>query len=191
MPYELTDEQRGRYRATSQRSQQRKLELTAGVVVDADDSDACRDRLDPNDLMPQQRLHALSALSLFSGGGGLDIGFERAGFGHKASYEILDICGQTLRANRPHWVVHAGAADGDVVQAGFSQFRGVDVVHGGPPVRGFPSREAVNPLGARISMAGGAWRIPGSACVEVLRPIRTPTASPRSSAPKQTKTYPR
>ena len=39
------------------------------------------------------------ALSLFSGGGGLDLGFERAGFSHVASYDILEICGSTIKHN--------------------------------------------------------------------------------------------
>ena len=137
MPYDLTDAQRDRYRATSQRSQQRKLALTAGVVADACGIEPQGSRLDPNDLMPQIPAHGLSAISLFAGGGGLDLGFERAGFVHQAAYEILSICGETLRANRPHWTVMSGPRDGDVVQAAFTPFRGVDVVHGGPPCQPF------------------------------------------------------
>ena len=87
--------------------------------------------------MPQLPVHRLTALSLFTGGGGLDIGFERAGFSHCAAFEILDICGATLNVNRPQWSVHAGAEAGDVVQAAFTPFRGVDVVHGGPPCQPF------------------------------------------------------
>lgn len=137
MAYVLTDAQRDRYRATSQRSQRRKQELTAGVSHLAVEFKSGGSRLDPNDLMPQLPPNGLSALSLFSGGGGLDLGFERAGFGHTAAYEILSVCGETLRSNRPRWSVHAGPVDGDVVQAAFSGYRGVDVVHGGPPCQPF------------------------------------------------------
>jgi DNA (cytosine-5)-methyltransferase 1 len=137
VPYELTDEQRHRYREISQRSQRRKLELTSGVQASEADDRHLPGRLDPADLMPQQRHHGLAALSLFSGGGGLDLGFERAGFAHRAAYEILEVCGETLRSNRPHWTVHSGAIQGDVAQAAFSPHRGVDIVHGGPPCQPF------------------------------------------------------
>ena len=138
MPYDLTEAQRDRSRATSIRSQLRKQSLLrdhneceppAGIKLG--------ERHDPTDLMPQLDVHGLTSLSLFSGGGGLDIGFERAGFTHRASFEILDICGETLRANRPDWVVQSGAIEGDVRAAAFTPFRGVDIVHGGPPCQPF------------------------------------------------------
>jgi len=137
MPYVLTDQQRDRYRETSQRSQRRKQALTAGVHVDAEGDEPTGSRLDPNDLMPQIEPHGLTSLSLFAGGGGLDLGFERAGYAHTASFEILDICGETLRGNRPNWQVLSGELDGDVKKAAFSTFRGVDLVHGGPPCQPF------------------------------------------------------
>lgn len=138
MPYELTDEQRDRYRAISIRSQLRKQELLRGHDANAPTNGVeLADRLDPNDLMPQLEANGLTSLSLFAGGGGLDLGFERAGFDHSASFEILDICGETLRANRPAWDVRSGSEAGDVRAAAFSTFRGVDVVHGGPPCQPF------------------------------------------------------
>ncbi len=137
MPYELTDERRDEYRATSIRSQQRKLALLRAGAARLVEGPVLADRLDPRDLMPSAGTTGLSALSLFSGGGGLDLGFERAGFTHLLSYEILDICGETLRANRPGWRVRSGSSDGDVRRAAFTPFRGVDVVHGGPPCQPF------------------------------------------------------
>nr|WP_315229059.1 DNA (cytosine-5-)-methyltransferase [uncultured Albidiferax sp.] len=138
MAYELTEEQRGRYRATSIRSQQRKQSLLRDHDASAPASGpTLNNRLDPNDLMPALDSNGLTGLSLFAGGGGLDLGFERAGFGHTASFEILDICGETLRSNRPAWEVHSGAGAGDVRAAAFSPFRGVDIVHGGPPCQPF------------------------------------------------------
>lgn len=136
MGYELTQEQRERYRATSIRSQKRKLALLADPSQSL--PSPIEDwRLNTLDLMPECPSHGLTCLSLFSGGGGLDVGFERAGFQHVASFEILDICGETLRRNRPAWDVRSGIHAGDVCKASFSAFRGVDVVHGGPPCQPF------------------------------------------------------
>jgi DNA (cytosine-5)-methyltransferase 1 len=86
--------------------------------------------------MPLVATHGLSTLSLFSGGGGLDLGFERAGYGHVASYDVLDVCGDTLRINRPNWQVYSGN-DGDVTQVDWAAYRGMDVVQGGPPCQPF------------------------------------------------------
>lgn len=44
-------------------------------------------------------------LSLFSGAGGLDLGFEQAGFIHTQSSDILDCAVKTLQTNRPNWSV--------------------------------------------------------------------------------------
>ena len=137
MPYDITEEQRDRYRETSRRSAARKLSLLKGFVrSDFSVADA-GSRLDPNDLMPQLEPNGLTCISLFSGGGGLDLGFERAGYSHQTAFEILDVCGETLRANRPRWDVRAGEIAGDVRAAAFSTFRGIDVVHGGPPCQPF------------------------------------------------------
>lgn len=138
MPYELTDDQRDRYRSTSIRSQARKQALLRGHCEDSPMPGVkLGSRLDPNDLMPQFERNNLTCLSLFAGGGGLDLGFERAGFDHAASLEILDICGETLRLNRPAWNIRSGSLAGDVRTAAFTPFRGVDVVHGGPPCQPF------------------------------------------------------
>jgi DNA (cytosine-5)-methyltransferase 1 len=137
MPYDLTSEQREKYRATSIRSQQRKQAL---LGCDRSEQTPLLDltgRLDVNDLMPQRPDNGLRTLSLFSGGGGLDLGFERAGYKHAASVEILDVCGDTLRRNRPGWQVLSGVDAGDVTQIDFKLFRGVEVVHGGPPCQPF------------------------------------------------------
>jgi DNA (cytosine-5)-methyltransferase 1 len=92
---------------------------------------------DPLRLMPQRSPHGLRSLSLFSGGGGLDLAFDRAGFDHQASYEILADAASTLMCNRPRWTVFGGP-DGDVTSADWRSWRGrVDVIHGGPPCQPF------------------------------------------------------
>jgi len=134
MPYDISAERRQQYRDTSIRSQQRKAQLVARGDATAP---VYTPRLDPSDLMPASAPSTLSAVSLFSGGGGLDLGFDRAGIRHVAAYEILDICGRTLRTNRPQWDVFSGEELGDVTGVNWKDYRGIDIVQGGPPCQPF------------------------------------------------------
>ncbi len=83
----------------------------------------------------------LTAISLYTGVGGLDFGFEAAGFRTGAAVELDAACCRTVRRNRPEW----GLLEGDVhdissdtilrtagVEAG-----NVDVLIGGPPCQPF------------------------------------------------------
>ena len=47
----------------------------------------------------------LAVVSFFSGCGGIDLGFEAAGFEHLACFEIVRFFCDTLRRNRPGWKV--------------------------------------------------------------------------------------
>ncbi|MGY4768941.1 DNA cytosine methyltransferase [Kribbella sp. CWNU-51] len=92
---------------------------------------------DPELLMPEQPAREVNTLSLFSGGGGLDLGFARAGFGHVASFEILEDAAATLVKAKPDWDVYGGD-DGDVRGVRWQDWRDqVDVLHGGPPCQPF------------------------------------------------------
>ena len=136
MPYELSDQKREWYRRVSAWSRQRKQAASRGKLATGA-KDVNVPNLDPARLMPQKAPHGLRALSLFSGGGGLDLAFERAEFEHVASFDILEICGATLRRSRPGWRVLSGSA-GDVCEVDWASFKdGVDIVHGGPPCQPF------------------------------------------------------
>ena len=136
MPYDISEGKRDWYRKISVRSRQRKMAAVNGELQCAL-SRINRPILKPQKLMPQQNPHGLRALSLFSGGGGFDLGFERAGFEHVASFDIMEICGATLRRNRPRWRVLCGSS-GDVTRADWSAYKGrVDIIHGGPPCQPF------------------------------------------------------
>lgn len=135
MPYDLTDAQRQVYRETSIRSSQRKNALIQEAIGCGNNA-MFEPRLKPEMLMPQLVDNGLTALSLFSGGGGLDLGFERSGYGHAASYEVLDICAKTLLHNRPGWHIYGGV-DGDVRGVDWAKYRGVEIVQGGPPCQPF------------------------------------------------------
>ncbi|HFA48945.1 MAG TPA: DNA (cytosine-5-)-methyltransferase [Bacteroidetes bacterium] len=72
-------------------------------------------------------------LGLFSGAGGLDLGFELAGFEHTESNEILDYAVNTLKRNKPTWnIVH-----GDVREYEPSFKKDLDVLLAGFPCQGF------------------------------------------------------
>jgi DNA (cytosine-5)-methyltransferase 1 len=125
---EHNHERRARYRATALKAhaaKQRGRDAAPAQLLNVP-------RFAPEALMPEQTEHGLHCLSLFSGGGGLDIGFERAGFRHVACYEILPGIAACLSMNRPAWTVRAGEA-GDVRAETWAKFRSVDVMFGGPP----------------------------------------------------------
>ena len=132
---DLTDDQRAVFRATSRRSHRAKLEALTGDGPRSSHP-INKPEFDPAELMPQVDRHGLSALSLFSGGGGLDLGIDRAGFDHVASHDTLEAAGATLSLNRPEWAVRSGA-EGDVKGIDWRQHRGADILHGGPPCQPF------------------------------------------------------
>ncbi|ARC92164.1 DNA (cytosine-5-)-methyltransferase [Vibrio coralliilyticus] len=134
--YDLTDEKRNEYRKVSQEAYQAKLDAEKGILDSVHEVN--QPNLDPNNLMPQIESHGTRCLSLFSGGGGLDLGFDKAGYNHVASYELIPICEQTLKKNRPDWSVFSGPEEGDVTGVNWDMYKGsVDLVHGGPPCQPF------------------------------------------------------
>lgn len=132
---DLTDDERERFRQISEASRTAKARAVSGESEPVHAIPT--PRLDPLTLMPQLEANGLRSLSLFSGGGGLDIGFDRAGYAHVASYDILEMTGEVLSRARPGWTVFSGAA-GDVTAVDWKAYRGkVDVLHGGPPCQPF------------------------------------------------------
>jgi DNA (cytosine-5)-methyltransferase 1 len=134
--WDLTTEERERFRQTSIASQAAKSRALRGEC-DAPKHPIPTPRLNAIDLMPRVRRNKLNFLSLFSGGGGLDIGFDRAGFTHLASYEIREDATRVLREAHPKWNIFGGD-DGDVCAVDWKEYKGqVDVLHGGPPCQPF------------------------------------------------------
>lgn len=135
-PRELSDSQREEFRNRSSQSQLAALAAKRGEGPKSIHP-IYNPRLDPSVLMPRQARLGITSLSMFSGGGGLDLGFDLAGFEHVSSYELLDFAAQTISNNRPSWSVNGGSA-GDVTEVEWDEFRGqVDVIHGGPPCQPF------------------------------------------------------
>jgi DNA (cytosine-5)-methyltransferase 1 len=89
---------------------------------------------------PQPR--RLTGISLFSGAGGLDLGFEAAGFDIAACLENDPYARRTLSLNRPGWRL---IGDGDVTVAKPAEVLGIaglrateaDVLLAGPPCQPF------------------------------------------------------
>lgn len=85
----------------------------------------------------------MKAVSLFSGAGGMDVGFKAAGFEVVAANELDKHACETFRANHPETTLVEGDIDdcGDRLNA----FTGIDVVFGGPPCQGFSVAGKMNP----------------------------------------------
>lgn len=77
----------------------------------------------------------MKAVSLFSGAGGMDVGFKRAGFEVMAANEIDTYACQTFRANHAGTTLYEGSITSNLQALG--SFKNIDVVFGGPPCQGF------------------------------------------------------
>src|SRR3954471_22046497 len=77
----------------------------------------------------------IKTLSLFTGAGGLDIGFHRAGYEVVAAVEIEPAYCRTLRANSAELIVHE--QDIRSFDPTPSRGLGVECVIGGPPCQTF------------------------------------------------------
>ena len=83
----------------------------------------------------------MQVISLFTGIGGLDFGFEAAGFETRVALELDRHCCRALRANRPRWEVMEGDANqmppGIVLDVAGLRRGEADVLIGGPPCQPF------------------------------------------------------
>lgn len=81
-----------------------------------------------------------TALSLYTGAGGLDLGFEAAGFDTRAAVEIDQDCVATLRANRSWPVIDRSIHEipsSELLRTARLEPGEVDVLIGGPPCQPF------------------------------------------------------
>jgi DNA (cytosine-5)-methyltransferase 1 len=77
----------------------------------------------------------MKSVSLFSGAGGMDVGFRDAGYSIVAANEIDKHACDTFRANHSETALVEG--DIDCYLNVLDKYQGVDVVFGGPPCQGF------------------------------------------------------
>lgn len=108
-------------------------------------------------------MNKITAVSLFTGAGGMDIGFESAGINVLCANELnRDAC-DTYAANHPG----VNLIRGDLTQHmdELKKYEGVDLVFGGPPCQGFSVAGKMNPNDERSQLI---WRFLD--VVEMLRP---------------------
>lgn len=91
-----------------------------------------------------------TAVSLFSGAGGMDIGFQNAGYQIIASNELDHHACETYRINHPRATMIEG--DIDLCMNQLSQYQDVDVVFGGPPCQGFSVAGRMDPNDPRSKL---------------------------------------
>ena len=85
----------------------------------------------------------LTAVSLFTGAGGMDIGFEKAGVEVVFANELMAEAAATYNANHTEGVM-LNADINDVI-GDIEKLRGVDLVFGGPPCQGFSVAGKMDP----------------------------------------------
>jgi DNA (cytosine-5)-methyltransferase 1 len=90
--------------------------------------------------MTRRSKRTLRLVSLYTGAGGMDYGFEAAGFETAVAVEMDRACCETLRANRPWPVVEKNIHDvssDEILDAAALRAGAVDLLIGGPPCQPF------------------------------------------------------
>lgn len=108
-------------------------------------------------------MNKITAVSLFTGAGGMDIGFENAGIHVVCANELnADAC-KTYKANHPD--THLICGDLMLHMDEIAQHKEVDLVFGGPPCQGFSVAGKMDPNDERSQLI---WRYLD--VVELLHP---------------------
>ena len=85
----------------------------------------------------------MRVVSLFSGAGGMDVGFEQAGVQIVFANEIMKEAAETYKVNHPNGrMIHDDIRN---IMEQINEFRGADLVIGGPPCQGFSVAGKMDP----------------------------------------------
>lgn len=103
--------------------------------------------------------------SLFCGVGGMDLGFEQAGFTVAAAVELNEVHAQTYAQNFSNPVLCQSVTDTTRSRlysaAGLSNHAGVDVIFGGPPCQSFSMAGKRDPSDVRSNLLFDFLRVVG------------------------------
>ncbi len=105
----------------------------------------------------------MKAVSLFSGAGGMDVGFCEAGYNIVAANEMDKHACDTFRSNHPGTKLFEGDIDRHLND--FEAYKGIDIVFGGPPCQGFSVAGKMDPDDPRSKLIFSFCSV-----VERLRP---------------------
>ena len=97
----------------------------------------------------------MTAISLFSGAGGLDVGFENAGFHIVFANESDHDAAEAWRPNRPGMADSMVEGDINDHLQDLTAYKGIDVIFGGPPCQGFSVAGKMDPHDERSQLV---WR---------------------------------
>lgn len=105
----------------------------------------------------------IKAVSLFSGAGGMDVGFEKAGIDVVFANELDKISAQTYSTNHPNTEIVVD--DINNIYDRLESYAGTDIVFGGPPCQGFSVIGKMNPEDERSQLIWSFLKV-----VEIIRP---------------------
>ncbi len=91
-----------------------------------------------------------TAVSLFTGAGGMDIGFERAGVKTLFANELVKEAAETYNANHEQGIMVNDDINNCLDMLG--EYEGADFVYGGPPCQGFSVAGKMDPDDARSKL---------------------------------------
>ena len=92
----------------------------------------------------------MRAVSLFSGAGGMDVGFKRAGFDIVAASELDAYACATFRANHQATTLYEGNITENIEK--LATVKNLDMVFGGPPCQGFSVAGKMDPNDPRSKL---------------------------------------
>ncbi len=106
----------------------------------------------------------LKGISLFTGAGGMDVGFAGAGIDIILANELNDLAVETYLANHPQIPVLKG--DVNTYFEEFKKYEGnVDIIFGGPPCQGFSVAGKMDPNDERSKLIWSFLKV-----VEIIKP---------------------